>query len=378
MLEIGSLDSQEVKTIGPANSAAQYSSGYLLYVRQNTLMAQAFDENRLAVAGEAKPVAEQVPNASPFAGALSEFSAARGLLAYRMEAANSQQLTWFDRGGKPVGALGEVGLFWSVEFSPDRNRVAVGLAGPGDDDIWIYDVQRGIPTRFTFSPAAERVSVWSPDGGDIIFGSNTKGQFDLYRKAADGTGKEELLFDDEVNKIAQSWSPDGKSLLFFRVDRTTLQDIWVLPVTPGVPSKPYRWLATPFREAHAKFSPDGHWVAYESNESGRFEIYVAPFSGPGSRRQISSGGGNYPRWRSDGKEIFYEAGGTLMAAEIAIKKRSIEVGAVRSLGIPVTAPDYRYDVSADGQRFLVAMPRAQKSSESLTLVYNWTALLKKK
>jgi Tol biopolymer transport system component len=299
------------------------------------------------------------------------------LLAYRTGTTSNQQLTWFDRSGKPLGTLGDAGFFWSVEFSPDRKRVAVCL-GRENDDVWIYDVQRGLRTRFTFSPAAERTSVWSPDGRDIIFDSNAKGQFDLYRKAADGTGKEELLFADAANKIPESWSPDGRFLLFFRVDRTTLQDIWVLPITPGAPSKPYAWLATPFREAHAKFSPDGHWVAYESNESGRFEIYVAPFPGPGSEHRISSGGGNYPRWRADGKEIFYMANGTLIAAEVAIHKASVDVGAVRSLGIPVTAPDYRYDVSADGQRFLVAKPREQKSSESLTLVYNWTALLKKK
>ncbi len=346
-------------------------------------MAQPFDAKRLATTGEGQPVAEQVRNVVPISGTPATLSVAReGLLAYQTEAVSSQQLTWFDRSGKQVGTLGDPGDFWSVEFSRDRNRVAVGLRGQ-NDDIWIYDVARGLPTRFTFSPAAERVSLWSPDGRSIIYGSNAKGQIDLYRKAADGTGNEELLYADDANKVPTSWSHDGKFLLFFRVDRKTLQDIWVLPV--GAPSasgalpKPFPWLATPFRQLHAKFSPDGHWVAYASNESGQFEIYAAPFPEQGQRRRISNGGGSYPRWRADGKEIFYRGlNGTLMAAEVSSKGGNLEVGAVRSIGIQFTAPDYQYDVSADGQRFLVATPREQRSPTPLTLVQNWTALLKRK
>src|SRR5262249_32287255 len=143
-------------------------------------------------------------------------------------------------------------------------------------------------------------------------------------------------------------------------------------------SKPFPWWDTPFRKGLAKFSPDGRWVAYSSDESGRPEIYVARFPGPGGKRQISTSGGSFPRWRADGKEIFYVANGTLMAGEVSPKNGSVEVGAVRSLHIVVTAPHYKYDVSADGQRFLVATPREQKSSTPLTLVQNWTALLKKK
>jgi serine/threonine protein kinase len=382
ILRIGALDSPEVKTLGPANSNALYSSGYLLYVRQNTLMAQPFDEKRLATTGEGKPIVDQVSDLVSTSRTPAAFSVAReGLLAYQTEITGSQQLTWFDRSGKQVGALGDVSDIWSLEFSPDRNRVAVGLRGQ-NDDVWIYDVARGLPTRFTFSPAEERVSVWSPDGRSIAYASNAKGQFDLYRKAADGTGKEELLYADDANKVPTSWSPDGKFLLFFRVDRKTLQDIWVLPVgessRPGALPKPFPWLATSFRELNAKFSPDGRWAAYSSNESGQFEIYAAPFPGPGERRRISNGGGSYPRWRLDGKEIFYRGlSGTLMAAEVSIKKASIEVGNVRSLDIQVMAQHYQYDVSADGQRFLVAA-REQKSSLPLTLVQNWTALLKKK
>jgi eukaryotic-like serine/threonine-protein kinase len=161
--------------------------------------------------------------------------------------------------------------------------------------------------------------------------------------------------------------------------------IWVLPLEPaggpkGVPAKPLPWLATQFNENFARFSPDGRWVVYNSDESGQFETYVAPFPGPGGKRQISAGGGFESRWRADGTEIFYAApNGTLMAAEVSTKGAGIEVGAIRSLNIPViTTLLYLYDVSSDGQRFLVAAPREQTSSAPLTLVENWTALLKKK
>jgi Tol biopolymer transport system component len=381
MLRIGALDSLETKMLGRANSNAIYSSGNLLYLRQNTLMAQPFDEKRLATTGDAVPLAEQVRTMSPDI-TLGIFSVAReSLLAYQTAGAGGDQLTWFDRSGKPLGTLGDPGEFVSLEFSPDRKRVAVTLRGQ-DDDIWIYDVAREVPMRFTYSPQMERVPVWSPDGRSIVYTSNAQGHFDLYRKSADGTGNEELLYADGEYKIPSSWSPDGKLLLFSGGGPKDLSDICVLPTgapsASGSGSKPLKWLATPFREAAARFSPDGQWVSYESNESGRNEIYAAPFPGPGSKRRISNGGGRYPRWRADGKEVFYVGPGTLMAAEVSIKGGNIEVGAVHSLGIPVRAAQYRYDVSLDGQRFLVAAPREQKSPAPLTLVQNWTALLKKK
>jgi Tol biopolymer transport system component len=382
---IGALDSQEVKTLGPASfSDLSYSSGYLLYMLGNTLMAQPFDEKRLATTREAVPVIEQVRSIYSGFSPRGVFSVSReGLLVYQAGFAAGHQLTWFDRTGKPMGTLGDPGDFWSVDFSPDRKRVAVTLLGP-NTDIWIYDVARGLPTRFTTSPASERNPVWSRDGRSIIYYSDAKGNLDLYRKAADGTGDEELLYADGTSKIPTSLSPDGKFLLYWRLDDLQKgQEIWAIPVatssgTNGT-SKPFPWLATGFSELMAKFSPDGHWLAYQSNRSGRFEIYVSPFPGPsGKRKQISNAGGLYPRWRADGKEIFYELNGTLMAAEVSIKGGDVEVGAVRSLSIPVTSPYYLYDASLDGKQFLVAAPLEQKSPAQLTLVQNWTALLKKK
>jgi Tol biopolymer transport system component len=294
-------------------------------------------------------------------------------LAYQSGAADSQeQLTWFNPSGKPIGTVGDPGEIGSVEFSPDRKSVAVTRHGQ-NDDIWIYDVARGLAKRLTFSPADERAPVWSPDGQYITYMSNAQAQFDLYRKAADGTGSEQLLYADRTLKVPTRWSPYGKFLLY-TTPWNPLADILVLPLgrkaAVGSPTKLFPRSGMPFNRGLAKFAPDGRWVAYQSNESGRFEVYLASFRGAGSKQQVSAGGGGMHRWRADGKEIFYIApSGTLMAAEISIKGTNVEVGAVRSLGIPVPLHTfYPYDVSADGQRFVVAVPQEQGSAAPLTLV----------
>ena len=372
-LRIAALDSQQVQTVGAANSNGVYANGYLIYLRENTLMAQPFDEKRLSMDGEAQPIAEQVRNTlTP--NSIGIFTVARdGLLAYESGESEGQQLTWFSRSGKPVATLGEVGGFLSLDLSPDGKSVAATRLDE-NNDIWIYDAERGLANRFTVSREVERDAVWTPDGKSIVYRSNAKGSFDLYRKAADGTGIEELLHADGAPKIASSVSPDGDSVLFYRIDPKTQRDIWLLRRGD---SKPIPWLLTPANESFARFSPDGQWVAYASDESGRYEVYVAPFPGPGGKRQISTEG-TRPRWRADGKEIFYVGPrGMITAAALSIKGNSIEVGEIRSLGIsvPASRPGL-YDVSADGQRFLVAAPAEQKSTP-LALIQNWTARLKK-
>jgi Tol biopolymer transport system component len=212
-LRIVALDSPEVKTLGHANSSAMYASGYLLYMRQNALLAQPFDEKRLTITGEARSIADHILNVQFGAVIISGFSVSQeGQLVYQARASGSQQLTWFDRNGKPMGTLDDAGDVWALEFSPDRKSVAVSRLGP-NNDIWIYDMARALPERFTFSPAEERNPVWSPDGRSIIYSSDARGQFDIYRKSADGTGSEELLYADEMLKVPGSWSPDGKLLL---------------------------------------------------------------------------------------------------------------------------------------------------------------------
>jgi eukaryotic-like serine/threonine-protein kinase len=270
--------------------------------------------------GEAVPVAEQVQTAlgSGRAGAFSVSET--GLLAYQEGSRLAGTvLTWFDRTGKQERTVGDPVMIFSagggLRFSPDRKRVATVIQDR-NNDIWIYDVVRGLRTRFTFDAANDDNPVWSPDGRAIIFGSSRKGVVDLYRKAVDSVGAEELLYADNFNKAATSWSPDGKLLLYTTVDSTratAAADIWALPLTSeqtGTALKPFPVMKTPFNEISAAFSPDGHWIAYVSNESGRNELYLtsfpAPSSGLAGKRQVSTGGILFkPRWRDDGKEIFY-------------------------------------------------------------------------
>jgi Tol biopolymer transport system component len=384
-LRIGSLDGAEAKTIGPANSQGVYSSGYLLFLRDRTLMAQPFDEVHLVTTGDAAPIAEHVQrnNAAPSRFGLFSVSRER-LLAYQVEpGAGGLQLTWFDRSGKQAGTLGDAADFVSVEFSPDRRSLAATTSDP-DTAVWIYEVARGLRTRFTSSAGEAAMPVWSPDGRSLVYRSlNKQGGLDLYRQAVNAEGSAELLYSDRVPTTPASWSSDGRFLLFNRGDPHTLNDIWALPLDrdgPGAPSKPFPWLATRFNETAARLSPDGRWVVYQSDESDQnFEIYVAPFSGPGGRRRIA-GQGRFPRWRADGKEIFYSTSdGMLMAVEVSPKAGSIEAGPAHPLGIRLGfITSYLYDVSADGQRILAAKPKKEESSPPLTLVENWTELLKKK
>jgi Tol biopolymer transport system component len=388
-IRVGSLDAGESKVVMDAGSNAIYARGYLLFLRNATLMAQPFDAKRLATTAEAVPIAEQIQTVLN-SGTVGVFSASEtGMLAYHTGVgAGGLLLTWFDRNGKQGAALGEPANIIGFQFAPDRKSLAAAIQDPSNTDIWIYDVSRGLRTRFTFDPAIDHSPVWSPDGRSIVFASGRKGHFDLYRKASNGSGAEELLYADNREKTPTSWSPDGKFLLYYNNAAAAGADVWALSLTPeqpGAPLKPFLVLQTPFNEFDAQFSPDGRWIAYTSDESRRAEIYVTPFppppSGSGGKRQISTAGGFLPRWRQDGKEIFYRGlDRRLMAAEVFPSGGTLEVGQVRPLfgATPYTTENINplYDVSADGQHFLLRIFPEQKSGEPLTLVQNWTAGLK--
>ena len=343
-------------------------------------MAQPFDPKRLAMTSEAVPVAEQIQRvlASRSVGVFSVSN--NGMLAYRAGVgAGGFFLTWFDRSGKREGTLGEpANVLDEFHLSADGKSLAAGIEQtPSRTDIWIYDIGRGLRTRLTFDPAIDTTPIWSPDGRSIVFASNQNGHSDLYRKSVDGAGSEELLFADDHDKYPTSWSPDGRSILFYEIaGASTLRDLFVLPLFGE--HKPIPFLITKFNEQYGQFSPDGKWVAYASDESGRYEIYVVPFPGPGGKRQISIAGGNLPRWRRDGKVLFYVgANRRLMAAEIEDKGGALEVGRVLPLVDVAQSANAFYDVSADGQHFLMRAASENKAGDRLTLVQNWTAGLKK-
>ena len=237
---------------------------------------------------------------------------------------------------------------------------------------------RGLRTRFTFDPAGARESVWSPDCSRIVFNSNRKGHFDLYQKSSNGSGAEEVLLEDIHDKYPESWSPDGRFILYRSQSSTTGNDLWILPLSGD--RKPIPFLVTKFSENDGRFSPDGRWVAYSSDESGTPEVYVVPFPGPGGERQVSTAGGSLPRWGPTGMEIFYlTADRRLWVAAVNSKGASFDAGVVKPLfdSRASFGLRYPYDVSADGQRFLVNAIPEQSAAAPITVVSNWTAGLKK-
>ena len=379
---IGSLDSTERTRLFDGGSNAEYAQGALLFLRGTTLMAQPFDVGRLAFTGEAVPLANQV-RVSEVSGFLrtGAFNVSEtGVLVYRADPSPGSDLVWFDRTGRELGRLGDRAKYLDVVLSPDGTQASVSVmeSGTATRDVWVYDVARGLRNRLTFDPEDDLDAKWSPEGTRVAYASRRKGHLDLYVKMASGAESEHLLWADDLDKYPQSWSPDDRFLLYATVGGPTGQDLWVLPLF-GDAQKPFPFLQTQSNKGTGQFSPDGHWIAYRSNETGRFEIYVAPFPGPGGKWQVSTTGGTGPRWRRDGKELFYVGpGNTLMAAAVAVEGARVEVGAVRRLFQvrPVT-PRYFYDTSPNGQRFLVNTTEELDASVPITLVVNWHALLKK-
>jgi Tol biopolymer transport system component len=324
-------------------------------------------------------VADQIESGGIVGGAAKISVSRDGVLVYRSNPI-SVRLTWFDRTGKSLGQVGEPGDIDGVQFSPDHKTVAATLreASGGNVDIWLYDVSRGLAARFTFDPANDSAPVWSPDGRTIVFQSNRSGHFDLYSKPVDGSRNEEPIYADDKQKYPTGFSPDGGYLAYQTINAANSFDIWILsnPLSNGKEQRQaYPFLQTEFNEQAARFSPDGHWIAYVSNESGRYEVYVSRFPGPGGKRQISAAGGSEPRWRPDGKELFYVApDNRLMAAEVEPRGDSVEVKKAEALFGPVHAA---YDVSSDGQRFLALVHPEGETGGPLTVVQNWTAGLKK-
>ncbi len=394
IIYVGSLDTTENKILLHASSNMAYAAGHVLFIREQSLMAQPFDVKSLAFAGDAFPVAEQVHYDASRSKAIFTVSE-NGILAYQTGGSvGNSQLIWYDRSGKELERIDKPGNFGTFKLSPNGKNIAIEIfdSKSRNNDIWLYDIARKVPTRFTFDPAVDRFPVWSPDGSRIVFSSNRKGTYNLYQRASSGAGSEELLFESNLAKIPNDWSLDGRFLLYNTFgDPKTAQDLWVLPLAgPARPTdvsqaggdrKPILFLQTEFIEARPAMSPDGKWIAYHSNESGTNQVYVRPFPGPGGKYQVSSTSGSRPRWKRDGKELYYlGADNKLMAAEVKSTGQTFVVGAVRPLfgAQPVLGFTNSYEVTADGKRFLVNTVVGEFSSSPITLVVNWDAEVKKK
>ena len=390
---VGSLDSKDRTRVIAAQLKAEYvssgSRGHLLFVRDRTLTKQPFDADTFRLTGDPSRVVETVDTISfGFSSGLAAFSLSKtGVLAYRSGVSSSNsRLVWFDRGGKQLDVLGDEAVYGDVKLSPDGTQAAVSVQDQTTSDIWRYDVARGNRTRFTFDPADEFAPVWSPDGSRIAFNSRRKGKLHLYQKLSTGAGTEEVLLEDDESKFPASWSADGKSILYVGNADSADEDLWVLPLSGDRKRIPF--VKTPFREIGGQISPDGRWVAYASNEGGTFEVYVTPFSAPEIKWPVSTAGGRGPLWGRDGNELFFAGPPALTLTAVAVngKGASFEIGEAKplfDLPIPMFAGNsntyrLRYDVTADGQRFLVNTISASAStSNQINVVLNWTSDLER-
>ncbi|HXY08331.1 MAG TPA: protein kinase [Terriglobales bacterium] len=380
-IRLGTLDSSDTKILFPARSNAAYTSGYVLYVRDRMLMAQAFDEKKLEVRGQAFPVTQVLYDQLLWRGVFS--CSANGILAY--QGANNgadSRLIMFDRAGQEIKTVGAPGDFNSHRISPDGQRLAVTVldSSVANYKLWVYDLVRGKETRLTFGTNRENSPIWTPDGKSLTFASMKKGAYDIFEKRSDTTGSEESVLESVAAKTPTGWSPDARFLAYTSTTPgNSKASVWILPRFGD--RKPYIFLQGDFNIGDGSFSPDGHFLAYSSDESGRLEIYVTPFPGGGSKWQVSSAGGANPRWLRDGKELFYMAAdSTLIAAEVDTRGSVFQVGARRplfhlALRTGATRLDLSgvvgYDAAPDGKWFVVNSPPAG-NLPPITLITNWT------
>jgi hypothetical protein len=370
---VGSLGSRERKLLFEGGSNVSYAQGNLIFLRQGTLMAQPFDVDRQELIGDAVALAEQIQT-NPFGWPTAAFSVSEaGLLVYQTGPSQAlTQFTWFDRNGNQLGVFGDPANYAHPELSPKGDQVAAAIRDPatGTRDLWLLDVVRGSRTRVTFGDTEERFPTWSPDGTRIAFTSGREGALDIFEKASTGVGAERLLLHDDRNKYPTSWSPDGRFILYYTATRTpqSRADVWVLPLFGD--RKPFPFVQTPFDESEGQFSPDGRWVAYQSTESGRPEVYVVPFPAPVRKWPVSTAGGRFPRWTKD--EILYVGpDNTVMSATANTKGSTFAIGPTRSL-FRLPNVGRNWIPTADAQRFLVNTTAEETTAAPITLLVNWT------
>ncbi|HXT87058.1 MAG TPA: hypothetical protein VN745_08550, partial [Verrucomicrobiae bacterium] len=390
----GSLDGGAPVLILRGVSDAVYAPpGFLLFIRGGALMAQPFDAAKLRLSGDASPIAENIEGNGILRKGLFTVSK-NGTLVYEKGFGGGIQISWRDRTGKVISQTGTPANYGTPAISPDGTRLAVSYTGPSSTkpDIWMFDLTRGIKTRVTFAPGISADAFWSPDG-KVCFLSNQDGSFRLYEKPADGTGKPvALVAHDDEAEFFGTWSADGKYFAFQRsgsIEQRTANEgpgtngpasgeIWA--ISRGGDEKPFPVVQNgQFVAIEPALSPNGKWLAYVSDESGRFEVYVVPFPRGSGKWQISSAGGNWPLWSHSGNELFYRGADDLMSAQISEKQGSLVIGKTQELfkiGAGRGGLGPMYDASADGKRFVVAEQTGQDITP-LTVVVNWPALLKK-
>jgi hypothetical protein len=369
---LGSLDSTETRRLIEADSAGVFvPPDFILFVRQETLYAQRLDLGKLTLAGDPFLGKERVTAGITNQIATIALSASKtGLIAYRAAGVVRHQLTWFDRSGRPNGTLGEAdeaqgGL--GLNLSPKGEFVTLNRVVNGNNDIFVMD-GRGVRQRFTFDVASDSGGVWSPDGTRIAFASYRKGLNDIYVKPFTG-GNEQPLLESSENKLVSDWSPDGRFILYSSQNPKTARDLWALPLEGN--QKPFAVVQTAFEDTAGQFSPDSRWVAYQSNESGRTEVYVQPFPGPGRHLQLSINGGSRPQWRGDGSEVFFiSPDNRVMTVRLKPPANNLIVEAEPPVEL-FKAPSAIYAATRDGEHFLIDAPLEQAPTPAITVILNW-------
>jgi serine/threonine protein kinase/Tol biopolymer transport system component len=380
----GSLDSPERKLLLNVDSNAVYAPpGFLLFRRQEALMGQQFDAEKLELQGEPFPIADRIDYGA--ATGHGFFSASQtGALTFISTNGLTTQLVWFDRGGKQLAQIDGPAADVGLRLSPDEKHLAVSrLDSQGSSDIWVIDLLSNKPSRLTFDPAGEVGPVWSPDSSRIVFFSDRGDGSTIYQRLANGTGKDEVVAKFSAPAGPHDWSPDGRFILFSIISGLGSTDLWVIPLFGE--QKPAPLVQTEFSERQGRFSPDGKWIAYTSNASGTYQVYVEGFPTSGGKWQVSTAGGAQPQWRGDGKELFYltpdrklmavEVNGAGSAFTAGIPKVLFELNV--SLVFPGGGGAICYAPTRDGQRFIVNTIAGDSSQIPITVVLNWTADLKR-
>jgi len=385
---VATLDMKVNKLLLKTSANVAYAPGYILFMVGSTLKAQRFDESHLELKGDPVTIADSVLNDAGFS--LAAFSVSlNGLLVFQTGTAQSgSQLRIVDQSGRETGRVGDIIEHFEPRISPDGRRVLASIfdAKSKTDNLWIYEMARGVRTSLTSTMFYDDYPIWSPDASRILFYRLSKeGNSDLYVMRTDRIGSEEALLVSEATKIPTDWSYDGKYVAFTQYGSATTQgDVWMLPMTGD--RKPFPFLQTAFDEWEARFSPNGKWVAYLSNETGENEVYVRPFPGPGNPWKVSKAGGILPRWKKESGssgtpdrvgEIFYiTRDNKLMRAELRSRGSEVEVRDRPLFGVPAFAEDF--DVFPDGKRFLFNTSIEPRESPPITLVVNWEAEIRKK
>ena len=383
---VGSLDSKETKRLLQVHSSIAFAPPqYLLFVREDTLTAQAFDAERLELTGEQFPVVEQITR-NPINGRAFFSVSENGVLVVRTGDLALNQLTWFDRTGKQLGVITSSGNYSAPSLSPDEKRVAVSrldFQTTTAADIWVIDLERGGEIAFHLRSGQRQNSGLVARRGPYRLCLDARRADEALSKALDLAGGEDALLSSYETKSSPDWSPDARFILYAQLNAATSWDLFVLPLSGE--RKPEPFLQTNFVEIHGRFSPDGRWVAYVSNETGQFQVYVQSFPPSGGKWPVSIDGGSQPRWRDDGRELYYfTPERKLMAVEVNGQAAKFEVGVPRPLfefrvggaGIDLVFPGSGYYTAArDGKRFLVAASSEVPERQQINVILNWSANL---